>query len=66
MLKPEKGAATSVYLASSDAVKGVTGKYFVKCKPVKPRNKHLTHKNRRALWQKSLELADMTSQIKFS
>ncbi|HWB63164.1 MAG TPA: SDR family oxidoreductase [Chitinophagales bacterium] len=28
----EKGAETSVYLASSDEVKGVTGKYFDKCK----------------------------------
>src|SRR5262249_11227846 len=31
---PEKGAATSVYLASSPAVEGVTGKLFAKCKEV--------------------------------
>jgi NAD(P)-dependent dehydrogenase (short-subunit alcohol dehydrogenase family) len=31
---PEKGAATSIYLASSPAVEGVTGKYFVECKAV--------------------------------
>jgi retinol dehydrogenase 12 len=65
MLTPEKGSVTSVYLATSDEVKGVTGKYFVKCKPAKPRNKQLTDKNRKALWQKSLELADMTGQVKF-
>lgn len=29
---PEKGAATSVYLASSPEVEGVTGKYFKNCK----------------------------------
>lgn len=31
------GAKTSVYLASSPEVEGVTGKYFVKCKEVRPR-----------------------------
>jgi NAD(P)-dependent dehydrogenase (short-subunit alcohol dehydrogenase family) len=31
MRSPEKGAATSVYLASSPEVEGVTGKYFAKC-----------------------------------
>jgi NAD(P)-dependent dehydrogenase (short-subunit alcohol dehydrogenase family) len=33
LISPEKGAATSVYLASSPAVEGVTGRYFVKCAP---------------------------------
>jgi NAD(P)-dependent dehydrogenase (short-subunit alcohol dehydrogenase family) len=32
-LSAEAGAKTSVYLASSSAVNGVTGKYFDKCKP---------------------------------
>jgi hypothetical protein len=32
---PEKGARTSVYLASSPDVEGVTGEYFVSCKPAK-------------------------------
>src|SRR3546814_14496541 len=30
----EQGAATSVHLASSPDVAGVTGRYFVKCAPV--------------------------------
>lgn len=33
---PERGARTSVYLASSPEVEGVTGRYFVKKKPVEP------------------------------
>ncbi len=33
-ISPERGAATSVYLASSPEVEGVTGKYFDKQKPV--------------------------------
>lgn len=35
MISPKKGAKTSIYLASSPEVEGVTGKYFVKCKPKK-------------------------------
>jgi NAD(P)-dependent dehydrogenase (short-subunit alcohol dehydrogenase family) len=35
LLSPEKGAATSVYLASSPDVEGITGQYFAKCKPIR-------------------------------
>lgn len=34
ILRPEKGAATSVYLASSSQVAKVSGKYFYKCAPI--------------------------------
>ncbi len=33
MKSPERGAATSVYLASSPEVDGVTGQYFANTKP---------------------------------
>ena len=33
-ISPEQGAATTIYLASSPEVEGVTGKYFAKCKEV--------------------------------
>jgi NAD(P)-dependent dehydrogenase (short-subunit alcohol dehydrogenase family) len=33
---PEQGARTSVYLASSPEVAGVTGRYFVSCRPRTP------------------------------
>ena len=36
LLSPTEGAATSVYLASSAQVAGVTGKYFDKCREVAP------------------------------
>jgi NAD(P)-dependent dehydrogenase (short-subunit alcohol dehydrogenase family) len=36
MLSPAQGAATSVFLASSPDVGGVTGKYFVKCREHAP------------------------------
>ena len=32
---PEQGAATAIYLATSDEVRNITGGYFYKCKPVK-------------------------------
>lgn len=35
-LTPEQGAATTIYLASSPSVTGVTGEYFDKCRPTQP------------------------------
>jgi NAD(P)-dependent dehydrogenase (short-subunit alcohol dehydrogenase family) len=35
LLTPEQGAQTSIYLASSAEVEGITGGYFIKCKPVR-------------------------------
>jgi len=59
LISPQKGATTSVYLASSDEVKNVTGKYFAKCKPVETKNENITPENRKILWEKSLELAGL-------
>ncbi|NQX89112.1 MAG: SDR family oxidoreductase [Halioglobus sp.] len=36
-LTPEQGAKTSIYLCCSDAVAGVSGQYFVKCKQRQPK-----------------------------
>jgi len=35
MVSPEEGAKTSVFVATSPEVEGVTGKYFIKCKPAR-------------------------------
>lgn len=37
-LSPDRGAKTSIYLCTSDTVKGISGEYFAKCKaiPAKP------------------------------
>jgi NAD(P)-dependent dehydrogenase (short-subunit alcohol dehydrogenase family) len=56
VLTPEKGARTSVYLASSEAVAGVTGKYFVKCKARKPSAAAQDEPAARRLWAVSEEL----------
>ena len=55
-LSPQKGARTSIYLASSPDVAGVTGEYFVKCKPKKPRKQALDVEGGRRLWEVSEEL----------
>src|SRR5690554_6891091 len=48
---PEKGAATSVYLASSEEVKGNSGEYWDKCKP-KPASKAANNEeDAKKLWE---------------
>ncbi len=54
---PEKGAETSIYLASSPEVEGVTGKYFVDCKPVSLAPEATDLNAARKLWEVSAELA---------
>jgi NAD(P)-dependent dehydrogenase (short-subunit alcohol dehydrogenase family) len=55
-LTPEQGAATSVYLASSDEVKNITGKYFgTKKKAVKPSDKYYSIKNEQTVWDYCME-----------
>ena len=58
ILTPEKGARTSVYLASSPEVAGVTGEYFVKCKPRTPSRAARDEAAAARLWSVSEELVD--------
>ncbi len=54
--KPEKGAETSIYLASSPEVEGVSGKYFTDCTPVQSSPLSYDQEIANKLWQVSLEL----------
>jgi NAD(P)-dependent dehydrogenase (short-subunit alcohol dehydrogenase family) len=54
--KPEEGARTSIYLASSLEVEGVTGKYFADCQPVESSPLSYDKELAKKLWQVSLEL----------
>jgi NAD(P)-dependent dehydrogenase (short-subunit alcohol dehydrogenase family) len=56
MLTPEEGARTSVYLASSPEVAGVTGKYFSKCKPVQSNAVSYDVQSQQKLWSLSEQL----------
>jgi NAD(P)-dependent dehydrogenase (short-subunit alcohol dehydrogenase family) len=58
---PEKGARTSVFLASSPAVAGVTGKYFAKSKEKRPKPQALDADAARRLWSVSAELVGLAS-----
>ena len=53
---PENGARTSVYLASSPEVEGISGKYFEKCKPVRSSPISYDLEMQERLWRISTEL----------
>jgi retinol dehydrogenase 12 len=56
-VSPFQGAQTSVYLASSPALKGVSGQYFTKSRRAQVKNKFDTPENRARLWDLSSEVA---------
>jgi NAD(P)-dependent dehydrogenase (short-subunit alcohol dehydrogenase family) len=60
-LSPAKGARTSIYLASSPAVEGVTGEYFDKCKPAKSRRWAQDAEAAQRLWKVSEELVGLAA-----
>lgn len=59
----EKGAETSIYLASSPEVAGVTGKYFAKCREAKPSRAAQDEAAAKRLWEESARLTGLTSTI---
>jgi len=58
MLTPEQGAATSIHLASSPAVAGISGKYFVKCRWAESSPLSRDEALQERLWAASLEQTD--------
>jgi NAD(P)-dependent dehydrogenase (short-subunit alcohol dehydrogenase family) len=56
---PEQGAQTSIYLASSPEVEGVTGKYFTKCKAVRSDPASYDEAVAKKLWEASLKLVGL-------
>ena len=54
--KPEQGAATSVYLASSPEVAGVTGKYFDNCKAKRSSGASYDVAAQQRLWELSAQM----------
>jgi NAD(P)-dependent dehydrogenase (short-subunit alcohol dehydrogenase family) len=55
-ISPEKGALTTIYLASSPEVDGVSGGYFSKCKPATPSAAAQDDAAARRLWDVSEQL----------
>ncbi len=58
-LSPEEGAETSVYLASSPEVEGVSGKYFYQKKVVPSSPSSLDKEKSRQLWEVSTEMTGL-------
>jgi len=56
-ISPQEGAKTSLYLASSPEVEGVTGKYFVKGIPQRSAPISYDEALQRRLWEESLTLS---------
>jgi NAD(P)-dependent dehydrogenase (short-subunit alcohol dehydrogenase family) len=56
---PEEGAQTSIYLATSPEVEGVTGKYFVDCKPVRSDPVSYDQTIAGRLWEISAEMTGL-------
>ena len=60
MISSERGAETSVYVASSPEVEGVTGQYFVKCKPARSSAASYDEAAQRHLWELCEELTGLS------
>jgi retinol dehydrogenase-12 len=58
-ISPDEGAQTSIYLASSPEVKGVTGKYFVKCQPARSDPASYDEETARRLWETSAQMVGL-------
>ena len=59
MKKPKKGAKTSIYLASSSEVEGVSGKYFKKRKEVESMKAVYDEEIAKRLWDVSIALTNL-------
>ena len=60
---PEKGAQTSLYLASSPEVETITGKYFVKSAPRRSSALSYNESLQRQLWEESARLVKLPAKI---
>ncbi len=58
-IRVEEGAQTSIYLASSPEVRGVSGKYFYQCREARVDPVALERDAAQRLWQVSLELVGL-------
>ena len=57
-ISPSQAARTSVFLATSPEVKGISGQYFTKSKSTPVKNKFDTPENQAILWELSLNAVE--------
>jgi hypothetical protein len=58
-IRPEEGAATSIYLATAPEVQAVTGEYFEKRKPVPASKAARDEAIARTLWEVSAAMTGL-------
>ena len=58
-ISPEEGAKTSIYLASSPEIEGVTGKYFIKSIPIRSAPISYDESLQRQMWEESAKLVNL-------
>lgn len=56
---PDEGAKTTIYLAASDEVEGVTGKYFKDCRHSQPKDYMITPEKCLKLWEDSVKMVKL-------
>jgi len=61
VLSPERGADTSIYLATSPEVAGVTGRYFYRRRPVEPSRQSTDAGLARRLWDESERMTGLVT-----
>ena len=57
--RPEKGAVTSIYLASSPEVEGITGKYYIKKEQQESSKESYNEDDAKRLWEISAQLTKL-------
>jgi hypothetical protein len=61
MKSPRQGAATSIHLASSPELEGVTGLFFANCKPRRSSKRSYDEAAATRLWQISESLVGLSA-----
>lgn len=62
-ISPEEGAKTSIYLATSPDVEGVTGKYFANSIPIRSATISYNESLQRQLWEESSKLVNIPLNV---
>lgn len=62
-ISPEEGARTTVYLAASPEVEGITGQFFVKRRAVRSDPASYDQKTAARLWQVSAQMTGITQEV---
>ena len=59
MISPEKGAETSIHMASSPEVEGLSGRYFVKKAEARSSDVSYDERLAKRLWEVSADLTNL-------